>query len=146
MADTSLIAVGATACGLATVFAWIALKVQREHRRFCARGMRADGVVSRLGQRRGQSLSEDAMGNSTGTRYITVPVVRFRAANGSDYEIDAPEAPMTVGAPVQVAYEPAQPSGGRAVDRTPKIGCAVVLLVLGVVLVVLGSVRGWLLP
>ena len=119
MADTSLIAVGATACALSEVFGWIALKVQREHRRFCARATRADGVVSRLGQRRDQGLSEDAVGNPTGTRYITVPVVRFRAANGTDYEIDAPEAPMTVGAAVQVAYDPAQPSGGRAVDRTP---------------------------
>ena len=142
MADTSLVAAGATLSALAAVFGGIALKVQREHRRFCAQGIRADGVVSRLAQRRGQGLSENAMGHSTGTRYITIPVARFRATNGIEYEIDAPEAPMTVGAPVQVAYDPALPSGGRVVDRTPKIGCAVVLLVLGVILVAIGSSRG----
>jgi hypothetical protein len=42
---------------------------------------------------------------------------------------------MTLGAPVQVAYDPAEPSGGRAVDRVPKIGCAVILFVLGAILI-----------
>jgi hypothetical protein len=141
MADLSLVGVGATACALSTVFGWIAIKRQLEHRAWCARGVKADGVVSRLAERRGTGLSEDAAGMPTDPNVSLVPVVRFRAANGIEYEIDAPEAPATIGSVVQVAYDPALPSGARAIDRTPKVGCAVVLFVAGVALVVIGMNR-----
>lgn len=141
MADTSLVAVGATVCALSAVFAWIAMKTHREHRTWCARGVKADGVVSRLAERRGMGLSEDSAGMPSGENAVRVPVVRFRAANGIEYEIDAPDAPTEIGSVVQVAYEPAQPSGARAVSRTPKIGCAVVLVIIGVALVAFGISR-----
>lgn len=141
MADTSLVAVGATACALSVVFGWIAIKVHREHRAWCDRGMKADGVVSRLAERRGAGLSEDAVGTPSAPSVFLMPVVRFRAANGIDYEIDAPDAPKEIGCVVKVAYEPAQPSGARAVSRPPKIGCAVVLFVVGVMLVAVGISR-----
>jgi hypothetical protein len=136
MADPTLLALGALVCLLGAVFGGIALKVQREHRRWCARAMQTDGVVSRLAERRSQGLSEDASGVPTGPAVTRVAVVRFRV-DGIDYEIDAPEAPLEIGSAVRVAYEPGKPSGARAVQRVPKVGCAVVLLVLGAALVVL---------
>ena len=141
MVDISLAAVGATTCAFATVFGWIAIKRQREHRDWCAKGIRASGVVSRLGERRGAGLSEDAAGMSTDATFHTVPVVLFRAANGIEYEIDAPDAPPTIGSVVEVAYEPAQPSGARAIHRTPKVGCAVILFVIGLTLIVIAISR-----
>lgn len=141
MADTSLVAVGATAVALSTVFGWIAIKRQLEHRAWCARGSKAEGVVSRLAERRRQGLSEDASGTPTGRAVSMVSIVRFRAANGVEYEIDAPEAPLEIGCVVQVAYVPALPSEARAIERTPKVGCAAFLLVVGVILVVIGISR-----
>lgn len=70
-----------------------------------------------------------------------VPVVRFRAADGIEYEIDAPDAPAKIGSVVQVAYESMQPSGARAISRTPKIGCAILLFVVGVALIAIGINR-----
>lgn len=142
MADTSLVAVGATTCGLSLVFGWVAIKTHRDHRRWCAQAVKADGVVSRLAERRSSGgLSEDAAGVSTGTNVGMVPVARFRADDGIEYEIDAPEAPAEIGFVILVAYEPGRPSGARVVSRTPKIGCAVVLFVVGVMLVAIGLGR-----
>ena len=140
MADISLAAVGATTCAFATAFGWIAIKRQREHSAWCAKGVKADGVVSRLAERRGAGLSEDASGMSTDATFHTVPVVRFRV-DGIEYEIDAPDAPATIGSVVQVAYEPTQPSGARAIARTPKIGCAVILFVAGLTLLAIAISR-----
>jgi len=142
MADGSLVAVGATTSALSVVFGWIAMKRHREHRAWCARGTKADGIVSRLAERRGSGLSEDAGGMPSDPNVHVVPVVRFRAADGIEYEIDAPDAPTEIGTVVQVAYEPALPSGARAIDATPKIGCAVVLLALGLTLLAIGISRG----
>lgn len=139
--DTSLVGVGVAATALGAIFGGIALKVQRAHQAWCARGVRAEGVVSRLAERRGQGLSEDGAGMATGTHMHTVPVVRFRAASGIEYEIDAPEAPMTIGSAVEVAYETEQPSGARAVARTPKVGCALFLIAVGTVLIAIGLTR-----
>jgi len=139
MADSSLVVVGAVVCAAAAVFGWVAVKVQREHRQWCAGKARVDGVISRLAERRGQGLSEGASGMSTDPVYLSVAVVRFRAANGLEYEIDAPEAPRQIGTVVEVAYDPALPSGGRGVERTPKIGPSVVLLAVGAVLIAVGA-------
>jgi hypothetical protein len=141
MADTSLIALGAGAGALAVVFGGIAIKAYREHRQWCARGTRAEGVVSRLVERRGHGLSEDAAGMPTDAAATTVPVVRFRTADGLEYEIDAPDAPTEIGSRVEIAFEPGQPSAARAVERPPKIGCAVVLLAVGIVLLAVGLSR-----
>ncbi len=143
MADSALVAVGAVAFAAATVFGWSALRAQRAHARWCESHTKAEGVVSRLVQRRvNGGLSEDAMGNSTSPTKATIPVVRFRALNGVEYEIDAPEVPHQVGAVVAIAYDPALPSGGRAVVRVPKIGCAVPLLIAGAILVAVGANLG----
>jgi hypothetical protein len=141
MADPSLIAVGATSCGLSLIFGAVSWKAHREHRAWCARGIRAEGVVSRLAERRRTGLSEDASGMPADPAAALVPVVRFRAANGIEYEIDAPDAPAQIGAAVQVAYEAAEPSGARAVERPLKIGCVVFLLVAGLLLVAIGISR-----
>jgi hypothetical protein len=141
MADASLVGVGATLCALSAVFGGVTLKTQREHREWCARGVKADGVVSRLGERRSAGLSENADGTSSDPAFTLVPVVRFRADNGFEYEIDAPEAPSTIGSVVEVAYAPSEPSGARAVARKPKVGCTVFLFVFGLALVLYGLTR-----
>lgn len=141
MADTSLIGAGAVACAIGVVSGLVAVKTQRDHRRWCAARPKVSGVVSRLAQRRSTGLSEDASGMSTGTHYTTVPVVRYRAANRIEYEIDAPEAPSEIGSAVEVAYDPELPSEARAVMRTPKVGCSVFLVIVGLVLVAIGIYR-----
>jgi hypothetical protein len=140
--DASLAGAGAVVLAAGGLTGWIALKAQREHRRWCEGKARVEGVVSRLAARRRQGLGEDASGMSTGNVDTTVPIVRFRAGNGVEYEIEAPEAPMTVGAVVEVAYDPALPSGGRGVERVPKVGIPVALLVVGAILVAVGASRG----
>ena len=141
MADGSLAGAGAVVCAVGVVTAWIAVKTQREHRRWCVGKARAIGVVSRISARRTGGLSEDAGGGSADPAQIATPVVRFRAANGVEYEIDAVEAPQEVGAVVEVAYDPALPSGGRAVGRTIKILLPVVLIVLGAALLAVAVSR-----
>ena len=131
MADTSLLYTGMVLAGVGLVTGGIALKVQWDHKRWCAKRPRLKGMVSRIAERRAQGLSEDAAGFSTGTHYRAVPVVRFQAPNGVEYEIDADEAPNEIGAEVEVAYDPAQPSGARAVQRVPKIGLCIPLIVVG---------------
>ena len=86
-------------------------------------------------------MSEDAAGMSTDAAGVLTPVVRFRAANNIEYDIDAPEAPREVGTEVEVAYDPALPSGGQGVDRAPKILIPIVLIVLGAILVAVGASR-----
>src|SRR5688572_2636419 len=141
MADASLIGAGVAICAAGAIFGGIALKVQRDHRRWCEGKARVKGVVSRLAERRGQGLSEDASGMPTDAAGVVTRVVRFRAANKIEYEIDAPEAPRELGTEVEVAYDPALPSGGRGVERVPKILIPVVLLVLGAILVAIGASR-----
>lgn len=120
---------------MALVFGAIAMKSQRDHRRWCERATRCEGVVARV---REAQWIEERPETSAGAEHQAAVIVRFRASNGVEYEIDAPEAPMEVGAVVAVAYDPEEPSGGRLVKRTPKIGCAVGLFVIGVILIVAG--------
>ena len=82
------------------------------------------------------------MGNSTGTAETRVSVVRFRASDNIEYEIDAPEIPLELGRVVEVAYDAEQPSGGRAVERAPKIAIPVFLVLLGAGLAAFAASRG----
>lgn len=144
MADASLVTIGASASALSAFFWWKARKAQREHQAWCATKSKADGVVSRVGNRghlsrnapteSSVSFSDDSL--TQGAR--AVAVVRFTASNGVDYEIDAPDVALKVGTRVPVAYDPALPSDGRAIEYTPKIGCAVILLLAGVGLLIAG--------
>lgn len=119
------------------------VRVGAAHARWCASRTRTDGVVSRVVERRvNGSFSEDAGGMPTDPATITVAVVRFRALDGVEYEFDTQEVPLEVGAEVAVAYDPALPSDARAVARTPKIGCAALLLLAGAILLVVGASRG----
>lgn len=137
MPDTSLIATGGTAAALGLVFAIASWKSQRDHNAWTRDKTRARGVVSRIGLRGHLSRNKPTFDDGG----LAVPVVRFTAENGADYEIDAGDAPHRVGAEVEVAYDPALPSDGRMVARTPKIGCAAVLLAIGVALVIAGLFR-----
>ena len=87
-------------------------------------------MVSRVGQRDHLSRNKPTDSDSI----TTVPVVRFKAANGVEYEFDAPGAPLKVGTPVAVAYDPALPSSARTLVRTRRIGCAAILLIAALVL------------
>ena len=140
--DDSLFWTGVVVAAAGAVFGGIAIKVQREHRQWCEGKTRVQGVVSRLARRHRQGLPEDASGNSTGNTDLLIPMVRFRATNNIEYEVEAPEAPREVGVVFEVAYDPALPSYGRGVERVPKIAIPIFLLVLGAVLVAVGASRG----
>ncbi len=93
---------------------------------------RAEGVVSRVGRRGWNSRNEPTSSDDI----ATVPIVRFRAANGIEYEFDAGDAPQKLGAPVVVAYDPDLPSTAYLVERTKKLGCAVLFAAAGLFLIV----------
>jgi hypothetical protein len=113
---------------------WRERKAHREHVAWCAAATKVEGAVSRLGTRDHLSRNKPTDDDNISI----VPVVRFRAANNVDYEIDCRDAPRTIGAPVAVAYDPALPSSARAVARVPRIGCAAIALLIGVALAVWG--------
>lgn len=135
--NTTLMVLGGSAVALSFGF-WIAeRKARRAHEAWCATAARADGVVSRLGLRghysRNPPTDED--------RNWYIPVVRFRAADGAEYEFDAEGTRAKVGARVRVAYEPALPSNARALERPGRMGCAAILLAAGLALLITGLVR-----
>ncbi len=130
LTDPSLVIVGAVACGIAGVLWLLESKVHRAHARWCAARTKAEGVISRIARRGHLSRNEP----TTSDEFFLVPIVRFRAVNGVEYEIDAPGGAGKVGAPIQVAYDPALPSDGRVVPRTRKLGCVVVILAIGIAL------------
>lgn len=137
MADISLLWTGAAASSLGVAF-WIADWTSgRNHAARCAGLERAKGVVSKIGRRGFHSRNKPSFDDSG----VLVSVVTFRASNGVEYAFDAPDAPRTVGAAVDVAYDPAAPSGALLVTRVPKIGCSVVLLLAGVALIVAAFFR-----
>jgi hypothetical protein len=137
--DTSLVAAGAVVGAVGLVTCWIAVRTQREHRRWCAGKSRVQATVSRMAERWQGSLSEDATGNSADPGGTTVPIARFRAANGVEYEVEAPEAPKEIGAKVEVAYDPALPSHGRGVERVSKVALPIGLIVVGAALAAAGA-------
>ena len=140
--DDSLFWTGAVLAAAGAVTGAIALKAQRDHRKWCEARTRTEGVVSRIAARRVHGLSEDAAGMPTGNVDASIPIVRFRASNNVEYEIEAPEAPMEVGATFEVAYDPASPSAGRGVKRMPKVALPIVLLAGGAILAAIGAGRG----
>lgn len=95
-------------------------------------------MVSRIGQRGWHSRNEPTGDEE---HVSTVPVVRFKAANGVEYEFDAGDAPSRVGAVVQVAYDPALPSTARVESQRRKLGCVVFVLVVGLALILWGAAR-----
>jgi hypothetical protein len=147
MADSSLVTIGVSACAFAAFFWWKAMKTHREHQEWCAARTKADGTVSRIGTRGHLSRNEPTESASTfGDDSVTqnasaVAVVRFAASDGMEYEIDAPEVAREVGIRIPVAYDPVLPSDGRAVEHTPKIGCAVILFLAGIALIVAGILQ-----
>lgn len=141
MPETSLVVIGVVACASAAVVWRREMNEQRAHGAWCASATtKAEGVVSRIAQRGHLSRNEPTSGDE-GMALPDVPIVRFKAADGVEYEVDAPDAPAKVGTIVAIAYDPALPSDARAIQRTPRIGCAVMLLAVGVVLLVLGLTR-----
>lgn len=123
---------GALLVAIAAGTAFHARRDQRRHDAWCASAAKAQGVVSRVGRRHWLSRNEPG----TGDRVDRVAVVRFRAANGVEYEVDSPDAPSEPGAAVQVAYDAASPSTAVVVHRRQNYGCAVILVVVGVGMIV----------
>lgn len=146
MPDTAVLVIGASACALSAVVWRKAKKTHHQHEAWCSARAKTDGIVSRVGIRGhlsrnpptegGLSFSDDSLTQNA----RAVAVVRFTASNGVEYEIDAPEVALEVGTRIPVAYDPALPSDARVVQHTPKIGCAVILLLAGTALIV----AGWL--
>lgn len=135
MPDTSLVVAGGAACAGAVLF-WLAeTKAQREHLRWCARAATAGGVISRIAER-GRELSRNEPSDDDPIHHV--PVVRFRASDGAEYEFEASDIPQTVGAAVTVAYDAAMPSTARVLQRRSRWGCGVVLLVAGIALIAFG--------
>ena len=117
---------------------WLySIKVHRAHVAWLEGKTRAIGTVTRLSRR--YIRAADGPGDEESVS--KVPIVKFRAANGGEYEVDAPDAPATIGAEVEVAYDPALPSDGRGVVRVKKVGCSVMLIVIAAALVVVALTR-----
>jgi len=138
MPDLSLLSIGTALCLASAFFAWTETKKQREHALWCAGKTLADGVVSRVATR--GHLSRNAPTSEDDYRTSRMPIVRFRANDGVEYEIDARDAGKP-GSPVRVAYDPAAPSSAQPVESVRRLGCSVVLLVIGVFLVVWSSLE-----
>lgn len=88
----------------------------------------------RIGRRGYHSRNEP----TSSSRFVTVPVVRFRAANGAEYEFDAPGVPKKVGEKVQIGYDAKLPSTAQVVGAARQAGCAMVLGAIGLALVGFG--------
>lgn len=129
---------GAIVCGIAVVMLFVHERDYRAHRRWCATAAKAEGVVSRIGQRGWYSRNEPTGDEDN---VSSVPVVRFKAANGVEYEFDAGDAPSHVGSVVQVAYDPALPSTARVESQRRKLGCVVFVLAGGLSLILWGVAR-----
>jgi len=134
MADSSLVYIGAFLWVVAITMLVVEERAVRARRRWCATAARAEGEVARIGRRGYHSRNEP----TSSVRFVTVPVVRFRAANGAEYEFDAPGVPKKVGEKVQVAYDAKLPSTAQVVGAARQVGCAVVLGAIGIVLIGFG--------
>lgn len=132
--DYSLLAFGLLLC-ITGIWESIATKrKQQEHLRWVARAAKAEGVVSRISQRKDYSGPSDSYDNIS---VDPVPIVRFRAADGLEYEFDGPNKIGEVGTPVPVAYNRELPSDARAVATTGyRGGCGFILLAIGLALAV----------
>lgn len=134
MADVPLFVIGVALLFLAAFFWFTEAKKKREHQKWCASRVTTEGVVSRIALRGHYSKNAP----TSDEKKWSVPIVRFRASDGVEYEIDAANVRRRVGIAVMVAYDPASPSSGLPVAYTPKVGCSIVLAVIGIVLIVKG--------
>ena len=126
-----MIYLGAFLCLLAMAMLIVEERTFRARRRRCETAAKAEGVVTRIGRRGHLSRNEP----TSSDRYRTVPVIRFRAANGVEYEFDAPRAPKSAGTKVQVAYDPGMPSTAELVVTARQVGCAALMGAIGIALI-----------
>lgn len=112
-------------------------RAQRAHETWCASAAKTTGVISRVGVRNHLSRNKP-----TGTEdgVSAVAVVKFKAANGVEYEFDAPRIQPKPGTEIAVAYDPAVPSTARVLDRPRNAGCASIFAVAGIALLIWGIV------
>jgi hypothetical protein len=142
MPDTSLMIAGAVSCVAGAGFWWMEIAEERKHRSKLATYARGRGVVSRIAIRGWLSKNEPTeLAIEDDEKVKKVPVVRFRASDGAEYEFDAPDAPHTIGAEVDVAYDPAIPSSAQMTTRQKKPGCAIILFVIGIALIAYGALK-----
>lgn len=132
--DYWLLAVGLVLCVAGISENVFAGRKRRADRRWLDSAVKTEGVVSRTVERKDYSGPSDSYGNIS---VAEVPIVRFRASNGHEYEIDAPSEVGGVGAKVPVAYNPDLPSDARALaPNVYRGGCGYILLLIGLGLAV----------
>lgn len=136
MPDSTFLIAGALAAAGAAIGFLAELKEKREHHAFCTTAARAEGVVSRISERGHATKNERSEEEK-----FEVPIVRFRAADGAEYEFDAPHLPRTLGMAVEVAYDPVLPSNARPLQRQRRSGCAIFLAALALILIANGMIR-----
>jgi hypothetical protein len=122
-ADVTFLVLGSLALAFALGAAFAESRAAPRHRTLTERWTRAQGTVSRISNPYHLSRNRPRSGD----RKRTVPVVRFRASDGVEYEFDDHCAPRQVGASVEIAYDPTLPSGARVANRRSGWGCAMIL-------------------
>jgi hypothetical protein len=75
-----------------------------------------------------------------------IPVVKFRAPNGAEYEFDAETSVGKVGSKVTVAFNPQLPSDAREIPPESshhyRGGCGFILMLVAIGL----AVKAWFFP
>lgn len=132
--DYSLLAVALLLC-IAGIWERFADKrKRREHQQWIDAAVKTEGVVSRLSERKDYSGPSDSYDNIA---VQSVPIVRFRAANGHEYEIDGPDGIGEIGTRVAVAYNPNLPSDARTLATGRyRGGCGFILIAIGLILAI----------
>lgn len=139
--DLSLLGVALVLC-VAGVWERVAWKRRSaEDRRWVEAAVRTEGVVSRLVDRKDHSGPRDSNDNIA---IHEVPVVRFRAASGQEYEIDGPNGMKgEIGRKVPVAYNPDLPSDACVLlPAAYRGGCGFILIAIGLALALKAIVAG----
>jgi Protein of unknown function (DUF3592) len=112
------------------------LRRKRAAEAWLARAARAEGLVYRFNEV--ETYNHMSEGFTHGKAKIHI--VKYRAANKIEYEIQAKSA-TKLGSTVEVAYNPDLPSDAKLVQEAQyRMGCGFVLLAVGVGLIVLGYV------
>ncbi|HEX7708802.1 MAG TPA: DUF3592 domain-containing protein [Thermoanaerobaculia bacterium] len=130
--DYSLLGVGVLLCVAGIWERFTDKRKRRENLQWIDSAVRTEGVISRVSERKDYSGHRDTYDNIA---TLAVPIVRFRAADGHDYEFDGPNGLGEVGAKVSVAYNPDLPSDARAIATTGyRGGCGFILIAIGLAL------------